>query len=341
MNILYIGQYSEGTTSKMRADELKNIFEQQNKNVTFNIIDTHVPFFEVNKIWRTIGFRYKIGKLISLTNKYILNELHNFNNIIYDIIWIDKAIFIKPQTTQILKKNTKNLVHFTPDPAFTFHKSKLFLKSLKYYNKVITTKSYELEYYNKYCEKNNIILITQGYDIKLHKPIYNFNKKYNGLLFIGHYEQERGEVIKKILKAKINVYIAGIKWKKFINKNKSEYLNYMGIGIYGEDYVNMLSKYYFSWGSISKWIPELHTTRTFEIPACGTALITERNPETLSFFNENEAIFYDNIDEMVEKILYYQDNLDKLQKLTQLGTERVRKDGRDYSSILKYVIDKI
>ena len=37
-------------------------------------------------------------------------------------------------------------------------------------------------------------------------------------------------------------------------------------------------------GLLAKWVPELHTTRTFEIPACGTALVTERNSETALVF---------------------------------------------------------
>src|SRR5690606_8820615 len=105
-------------------------------------------------------------------------------------------------------------------------------------------------------------------------------------------------------------------------------------GIYGPDYAKTLSTYQFSWGALSKWIPELHTTRTFEIPACGTALITERNSETSSFFTEKEAIFYNTPEEMITKIKYYQNNPEKLELLIDKGRARVIKDGRDYKTII-------
>eukprot|EP01044_Picomonas_judraskeda_P044899 COSAG03_NODE_24328_length_273_cov_0.597701_2_plen_55_part_01 len=55
MRILYIGQYSKGTTSKMRADTLRSILKSQ----IFKIIDTHMPFYNTQRFWRSFGFRYK------------------------------------------------------------------------------------------------------------------------------------------------------------------------------------------------------------------------------------------------------------------------------------------
>ena len=44
---------------------------------------------------------------------------------------------------------------------------------------------------------------------------------------------------------------------------------------------------------------------------------------------------------MIEKIIYYQSNIKELEQLTKKGTERVHKDGRDYESILKNVLEKV
>jgi len=70
-------------------------------------------------------------------------------------------------------------------------------------------------------------------------------------------------------------------------------------------------------------------------------LITERNPETNAIFKDDEAIFYDTTEEMIKKIKYYISHQNQLETLTQKGNERVNKDGRDYGSILKEVINKI
>ena len=78
-------------------------------------------------------------------------------------------MFVTPKTTALLRSKAAKLVHFTPDPAFTFHKSKLFLKSLPYYDFLVTTKSYELEHYYKYIKTDKVLYATQGFDAKLHK----------------------------------------------------------------------------------------------------------------------------------------------------------------------------
>ena len=338
MNIIYIGQYTEGTTSKMRADQLKSILNSD----TFNVIDTHIPFHHTNRFWRSFGFRYKKGILIRNINNYISTELIKIGQKKIDLIWVDKAVFITKNTTEILRRLTSKLVHFTPDPAFTFHISNHFTNSVFLYDFVITTKHYEIELYKKHIQGNKIIYATQGFNKKLHKPLTTFKDKKSGVLFIGHYEKERGEIISKLLNNNINVSLAGIKWEKFANRNNEfKNLTFLGNGVYGNDYSKAISQYQFSWGALSKWIPELHTTRTFEIPACGTALITERNKETSSFFNEDEAIFYDTVDEMIEKIKYFQNHPDKLEQLTIKGTKRVNKDGRDYESILRQVLLEI
>lgn len=338
MNVLYIGQYSNGTTSKMRADQLEEILNP----ILFEIIDTHEPFFKTLKLFRSFGFRYKKGPLISNTNLFIKNKIASQPNIIYDLIWVDKAVFITKKTTELLRNKTGKLVHFTPDPAFTYHQSKHFIASLVFYDYGITTKSFEKSYYQNHLPDKRIILTTQGFNPITHKPSVKTEKKNKGVLFIGHYEKEREIVLQQLINSDIQVVVAGICWEKFAKKNKEKsQLTYLGKGIYGPNYAESLSSFQFSWGALSKWVPELHTTRTFEIPACGTALITERNRETESFFTENEALFYDTPEEMIIKIRHYQNHPEDLKILTQKGRERVIKDGRDYKTIIEGILQRI
>ncbi len=332
--MLYIGQYSDGTTSKMRGETLKNITNAS----SFQIIDTNIPFFKTPGIIRSLGFRYKKGPLLTNINQYIKKNCVGT----YDLIWIDKAIFITSNTTKLLKSKTKKLVHFTPDPAFTYHQSKHFFNSLKYYDYVVTTKSFEIDYYKKLIADNKVIYSTQGFDKNIHRPFTNFNEKVKGVTFLGHYEKERGSIIQALIENNITELIAGKYWEKFYSKNKSNpNLIYKGSGIYGESYAKTISQYTFSLGLFSKWIEEKHTTRTFEIPACGTALLTERNSETECFYNDDEVIFYNSTEDLVEKITYYRKNVDRLKQLTLNGKNKVTQGGFDYHSILTEILNKI
>lgn len=338
MKILYIGQYQSGGTSRMRGEVIQSLFPDSD----FFFIDTSIPFDLGTRLLRSLAFRYKIGPLIGKINRYIQKEIDKLHKAQFDLIWVDKAVFITAKTTKVLRQLTNKLVHFTPDPAFTYHRSQHFRASLSLYDYAITTKAYELKYFEEFLKKDCIIYATQGFDKNLHCPQTKFANKKEGLLFIGHYEDERERFLQKLIDNSISVTIAGIKWEKFAAKNiANQNLHYLGAGIYGPAYAKALSDYQFSWGALSKWIPEQHTTRTFEIPACGTALITERNPETNTFFNEDEAIFYDNINEMIEKIQYYLKHPFELEQLTGRGMLRVQNDGRDYESILRTILTKM
>ncbi|MDC0097516.1 glycosyltransferase [Flavobacteriaceae bacterium] len=335
MKVLYIGQYTNGTTSRMRAQTLQALI----KTNTFKIIDTHVPFYNTHMLWRSFGFRYKMGPLINNINKYIVAALKEEA---YDLIWVDKAVFVTHKTTALLRSRAKKLVHFTPDPAFTFHKSKLFLKSLTYYNFLVTTKSYELEHYYKYIKTDKVLYATQGFDAKLHKPSKHPFSKKEGFVFIGHYEDQRAVVLEKLLQNDIKITLAGIKWYQFAKKHQhNPNLIYLGDGVYGEDYVKTLQNAKMAWGALSKWVPELHTTRTFEIPACGTALVTERNLETQSFFKDDEAIFYTNENDLIEKVTFFMNNDKHLEVLTKKGASRAVTSAYNYSSILNAILKTI
>lgn len=130
-------------------------------------------------------------------------------------------------------------------------------------------------------------------------------------------------------------------WNKFANKHKKNpNLDYVGSGIFSHKYSEFLSSSKFALGLLSKNFPEFHTTRTFEIPACGTALLTEKNIETSSFFSENEAIFYSSPEDLVKKIQFYLQNEKQLETLIQKGLDRVHNDARDYKSLLSEVLQR-
>jgi hypothetical protein len=328
MKILYIGQNNPGSTSSMRADVLKQLLQPDE----FSLIDTFKPISGTSRPFRSFGFRTNFGPLITNVNNTIINNIHSH----YDIIWVDKANFISPATTRFLRSHASVLVHFTPDSAFYSNKSHLFNSSLSYYDWFISSKSFEKEFY----PVNKLILITQAFDKKTHRLLVPFDKKIRNVIFIGLYEPARENVIMYLINSGIRVTLGGIGWKnRKIIKHRN--LEFIGDKIFGQAYVEAISSSLFSLGLLSKKFPELHTTRTFEIPACGTALITEQNPETSAFFNNNEVIFYDNFHEIPEKIKYYLNHTDELKILTIAGNNKVSNGTFDYQTILKNVLLKI
>lgn len=317
----------------MRGEYLKELLPK----TSFTVINIDPVLLATPRLFRTIGWRYKKGPLIANLSKHIRSVLKN--DYAYDLVWIDKGVFIRPEIVADLREKSKKLVHYTPDPAFTYHKSSLFYKALPYYDYCITTKSFEIESYKQYGV--NTIFCTQGFDPRMHRPLHAPNEK-QGVVFIGHKEEEREYIVSKLVDRNVRVTVAGNHWDIFYAKKKHKSnLIYKGKGIFGEEYARELSSALIGLGLLSRWVPELHTTRTFEIPACGTALATEHNPEIGSIYADDEVIYFDDADEAVEKVAHFVARRDKTIAVAQQGYNKVIAGGYSYRDILTNILRQI
>ena len=86
MKALYIGIYSNGTTSKMRADMLGRLLGDK---YDYKVIDTDIPFFKASRLWRSVAFRFKTGPLTARINRFVKNNAREAQ---YELIWVDKSI---------------------------------------------------------------------------------------------------------------------------------------------------------------------------------------------------------------------------------------------------------
>ena len=334
MKVLYVGHYMPGCTTHMRGEYLKKLLSPEE----FRVVDIDFPIAETSPLFRSIGWRFKSGPFIWKINHYFEKRIRDEGN--FDLVWIDKGVFIRPEILEKLKSSSNTLVHYTPDTAFTLNRSELFYKALPLYDYCITTKSFEIKYYEERKVKH-LLYCTQGYDPGLHK-IYNSFHKKQGIAFVGLYEDSRAEVIARLMEKKYQVSLAGAGWKSFAHKFKNkDNLSYLGEGLFGEAYAKLISGSLMGLGLLAKKFPELHTTRTFEIPACGTALVTERNEETKSYFNEDEAIFFSDINELVERIGTLMVQQESLKAISEKGYQKITGGGYDYSSILTGLLNKM
>ena len=68
-----------------------------------------------------------------------------------------------------------------------------------------------------------------------------------------------------------------------------------------------------------------HSMKTFEIPACGGFMLTNRTDEQMQFFaDEKECVYFDTIDEMFVKAKYYVENADQRERIRLAGIKAVR-----------------
>ena len=67
MKVLYIGQYEQGSTTRMRGEYLKQLLQP----AQYTVVDMSIPITNTPRIFRSFGWRYNKGPLIHNINNYI------------------------------------------------------------------------------------------------------------------------------------------------------------------------------------------------------------------------------------------------------------------------------
>ena len=335
MKALYIGILTDGTTSKMRADNLSGLLPA----TEWTLVDTDEVFRLAPRIWKTMAFRLKSGPLVNRINRQVIERAGESK---YDLIWVDKGVYLWQSTVNHLRQKTDCLVHFTPDTAFYANQSRHFLASASQFDLLVTTKSFELDKYSEIVDREHVFLTTQAYDAGLHRPQDSSPIKKKAAVFIGLCESDREACVTALLKEGVPVRLGGRGWEKFLAQHAdAPGLFFLGREMFGNEYIAEYSGAYAGLGLLSKRFPELHTTRTFEIPACGAMLATERNTETTQFFDEDEVLFFDSYDELALNLKNMFENPEMMKETAKKGCQRVLADCREYASVLSKVLTQV
>ena len=280
----------------------------------------------------------------SLLNKSIIEAIDKKN---FDIVWIDKGVFIEADTLKYIKRQQPKsiIIGYSPDNMAERHnQSQLFLESFPYYDYYITTKSYTIQSLKKMGCKN-VFFVNNAYEESFHHPYSLTNEEKNKLGgvvgFIGAWEQERCSSILYLAQHGIPVRVwGGGRWLKY--KDKYPNLTIEEKGLFSDDYNKALSAFDISLCFLRKMNYDLQTTRTMEIPACGSLLMAERTAEhEMLFKDKKEAVFFSSDEELLQLCQYYITHEEEREKIAKAGRLRCLTSGYSNYETLKKVIESI
>jgi|TARA_B110001450_G_scaffold256647_1_gene287960 spore maturation protein CgeB len=266
----------------------------------------------------------------------------------YQVVIIIKGLHIKPSVLLAFKNKKVKLVSWSDDDMLNkSNQSFFYKKGLKYYDLVVTQKSFNANMDElPALGASQVLLLPKAYDPIIHKPktISAGDKRFiYDLVFIGHFEKERFVSISFLVDHGLNVTIFGPGWSNVTSRPGLVIMNSI---LAAEDYAGAISQSKISLGFLRKVNRDLHTGRTMEIPACGGFLLAERSSEHLSLFKEGtEAEFFDSDEELLKKARFYLSNMDRRDKVAKNGCARVTGENHTYErraeQILEVLYEKI
>ena len=328
IKILYIGPLYDGSTALNRAQSLIRLGCQ------LVSVDTFKIELGASRISRSLAHRFHAGPLVEALNLKLQNLRAN-----YDVLWVDKGVWLLPETVDILRERSalRLAVHYTPDAQFLQHGSKRAHQTLRAYDLLVTTKWFEESHY-KSLEKRYLV-VKQGFDNRILKmKSFGYADRKRQLLFIGHCQKHYRRQINAIAKSGIPHEVAGRGWMRQLKHG----INVSGDGLWGDDYFRALSESYLTLGLLSKYIPETSTTRSFEIPATGSLFVAERTWEHMELYEDRkEAFFFDSEDEMIDLVNFCLENPKVSQHVAERGKVRAISEGYDSESQMAIVLKEL
>jgi spore maturation protein CgeB len=341
VKILFVGQVAPGQTSGMRADALAALGHEV---VTLDSTDS---WRNSSYLGRHLQQRAEVGPAIERLNRSIRERAAQTRP---EVVWTEKQEYLQPETILWLQRTAK-VVHFTPDPYFTlaWKRTRLADRCLPLYDVVFSCKRYEMERYAEVCR--HVLYLPLGFDERIHRP-HPVDDPCD-VVFVGGWEPRREELLAAVAKSGASLKIWGYAWdhqrpawsprrwlrlrrlaggQHFSLRLAAELAGSVAGGeVYGEKYAEALSAGKMGVGFLRRICPDEHTTRTFEIPACGALLVADRSAEHQELFQEGvEAEFFGDAAELAEKVHFYRAHPAACAKVAGAGRARCLKSGYSY-----------
>jgi spore maturation protein CgeB len=248
-----------------------------------------------------------------------------------NIFWADKPWMLGGADTRYLREQSiqTKFVLFTEDDLWLRHnRSKAMEESIPEYDVVFTTKQNNI--LNQELEKlgaRRVAFVTQAFDPYQHYPqklTPNDKLAYGAAAgFIGNFEAERAQSISRLAEAGVKVRVWGNGW----HQRRPEKAQIEGVPMFNSSrglfYSKAICATDVNLGFLRHQNRDTHTSRTFEIPACGGFLLAERSKEHESLFvPDKEAAFFSSDEELIEKAIFYLRNPTIRLKIAKAGYER-------------------
>ena len=354
MKLLFLGPVEAGQTSLMRMRAFERLGH------TVRGVHTVEPWTRASWWKRQTQRRLQRGSIVDEVNRRVLERAREFRP---ELVWAEKQEFLRAETIEELRKLGARTVHFTPDPYFSldWKRTRLMDEAMRTFDALVYCKSYEREQYEGIGKPT--VYMPLGYCDEVHRPLASEEARWRCAIgFLGGWEPRRERLLHAVAVAGFDVKIWGGYWEFLRDGNWSprrhiilrqlagkdrfsfhcdELLSraHQGGEVYADDYARAVTGSRIGIGFLRKAWPDQHTTRTFEIPACGSLLLADRTEEHQELFEEGkEAEFFASCEELLDKLKFYCGNESARKCVADRGYKRCKEGGYAYLCRLRVAL---
>jgi spore maturation protein CgeB len=262
--------------------------------------------------------------------------------------------YILPETLEETRKYGLNFAYMNDDMFNPRNQTFTFFEGIKRMDCILTTKSYNVPEFHA-VGASLAIYIPYAYDPKIHYPAEPRSEEriyYEGdVAFIGTFRAERADFLARVAgckdEFKFNLWGGGwnkmgrpIYWhKRLLWRELQSCLR--GGELWCADMGKAIQLNKICLGLLYRANRDLHTSRSFEIPACGGFMLAERTDEHRMYFEEDkEAVYFSSFEEMIDKIRYYLAHEEERRRIADAGYRRCLRSPYRYLDRATFAIEQ-
>ena len=259
-----------------------------------------------------------------------------------EIILIGKGMWFTPAALEAAKKvSGAMLVNWATDDPFNLaDNSRELLKSIPLYDLYVCTKKGIMSDVRR-AGCANVAYLRFGYKPEVHFPQAPATDEERArfacdVMFVGGCDEHRSAYFEALIRAMpgVKLHLYGAYWERV--RALRPYAKGFAIG---GDYRLAVGGAKIAVNLVRRANRDDHVMRTFEVPACGGFMLTERSSthEEL-FIEDNEAVFFDSPDELAAKVRAYLGRDEDRAKIAAAGHRKITQGRHTYGDRLAEIV---
>lgn len=347
LRILYVGPDYPGSNGTL----WRNAFVRLGHEV--RTVDeerlTAAPHGWTGRIARRLRRRPAAGQIAAL-NREVLNQVAEFRP---HLTFYIKAYYVLPETVEASRRHGPAFVYMNDDMFLPGISTFTFRDNIRLFDCIFTTKSFNVPEYHA-AGAPLALYIPNAFDPEVHYPA-TLNQEEAGyfgcdVAFVGFFSPSKADALTAVARygdhlrmnvwgnwermMRIDNWPDSWRWRKlrpFIRR-RAVFCESMGKAIQGA---------MITLGLLCREVRDLHTSRSFEIPACRGFMLAERTEEHQMYFQEDlEAVYFSSYQEMVDKIWFYLSRDGVRERIAEAGYQRCLRSGATYVDRARVALDQ-
>ena len=266
-----------------------------------------------------------------------------------DLLFVFKGTLVKNTTLQAIRNMGTVCIQFYPDSGFRAHSPELW-DAIREYDWFFSTKPAHVNELRASHDYDRVSFLPHGFDPETHRPLDTSSRDFADygcdVSFIGNISGKKQAAMERLLSQAGDLNIAIWGPPTWGNQGGGLARAYRGFSVFGLEYAKAirLSKINLGLlfeGNTDGARPDVLTARSFEIPGAGGFMLHERTQVAEEYFEDGkECIFFDDPDDMVNKIRYYLAHDAERQAIARAGRQRCLESGYSTDARAETVIAK-